>query len=170
MSQQNSLDFTPPAIVRPLAPAFCRCILVGESGQPYNPAAPMKRHNFSGSRQTFNYFVEAGQLLGRPEEIFMVAAVDAKNRLLAGVQISQGTATQSLVHPRELFRVALLASACGIIIAHNHPSGDPTPSPEDNEVTRRMKACADLMAINLVDHVICGAERYFSYADAGWPK
>lgn len=127
-----------------------------------------KAWRFSGSRQTFEFCRE--HLAGRPQEAFLVAGLDAKNRLLGSRVISLGTLTQSLVHPREVFHPIISMRAAGLILAHNHPSGDPSPSPEDHEVTRRLKGCADLLAITLVDHLVVGKDRYFSYADANWPK
>jgi DNA repair protein RadC len=72
-----------------------------------------------------------------------------------------------LVGPREVFREAIREGASAIIVAHNHPSGDPTPSPEDVEVTRRLRAVGEMLDIPLLDHVICGDERWTSLADAG---
>ena len=116
------------------------------------------------------------------QEAFLVVGVDAKNRLVGSRLVSLGTLTQSLVHPREVFHPILAMRAAGFILAHNHPSGDPAPSPEDNLVTvlagrpgpevtagRALLDGADLLALPLIDHLIVGKERYFSYADADWP-
>jgi DNA repair protein RadC len=100
-------------------------------------------------------------------EHFLVLALDGKNRLLGVETISVGTLTASLVHPREVMKGLLLANAAAFIVAHNHPSGDPTPSAEDVAITKRVKDCADLFGIRLLDHVILGRERYVSLCDEG---
>lgn len=109
-------------------------------------------------------------LAGRAQEHFGVLALDARRRVLAAELVSQGTLTQSFAHPREIFRSAIKLGAAGIIVGHNHPSGDPTPSPEDHAVTRRLREAAELLALPLLDHVIVGDSACFSYADSGWPR
>lgn len=114
---------------------------------------------------------ELRQLLqGRRQEHFGVLALDARRRVLAVELISQGSLTQSLAHPREIFRTAIKLGAAGIIVGHNHPSGDPLPSPEDHAVTLRLREAAELLAVPLLDHVIVGDSVCFSYADSGWPR
>lgn len=100
-------------------------------------------------------------------EHFLVLALDGKNRLLGVETISVGTLTASLVHPREVMKGLLLANAAAFIVAHNHPSGDPTPSAEDVAITKRVKDCAELFGIRLLDHVVVGFERYVSFSDDG---
>jgi len=73
-----------------------------------------------------------------------------------------------LCHPREIFRLAVMASAAAIIIAHNHPSGDPTPSQEDHVLTARLVSAGDVLGIRVLDHVVIGDARYVSFADQGW--
>jgi len=107
---------------------------------------------------------------GRQTEHFAVLALDARRRVLAAEVVSQGTLTQSFAHPREIFRTAIKLGAAGIIVGHNHPSGDPAPSPEDHAVTRRLREAAELLALPLLDHVIVGGSVCFSYADNGWPR
>jgi DNA repair protein RadC len=98
-------------------------------------------------------------------EHFLVLALDGKNRLLGVETISVGTLTASLVHPREVMKGLLLANAAAFLMAHNHPSGDPTPSAEDLAITKRIRECADLFGIRLLDHVILGHGRYCSMCD-----
>jgi len=100
-------------------------------------------------------------------EHFLMLALDGKNRVLGFEIVSIGTLTASLVHPREVFKAAILANAAAIIVAHNHPSGDPTPSGEDLAITQRLKQAGELLGIALLDHVILGHESYHSLADAG---
>ena len=92
--------------------------------------------------------------------------VDSKNRLICVELVSVGSLNASVVHPREVFKSVLLSSAAGLIMIHNHPSGDPTPSREDHEITKRLKEASELLGIRLLDHVIVG-ETYYSFADNG---
>ena len=103
----------------------------------------------------------------RHKEYFMALLLDGKNRIITRAQISEGSLNQSLVHPREVFNVAVRASAAAIILLHNHPTGDPTPSPEDIEVTRRLSEAGQLMGIRVLDHIIIGEESLYSFADHG---
>jgi DNA repair protein RadC len=109
-----------------------------------------------------------GLLDGRREEHFAVVALDARRRILAAELVSHGTLTQSLAHPREVFRSAIKLGAAAVVVGHNHPSGDPTPSPDDHLVTRRLRECAELLAIPLLDHWVLGRGRHYSYAQQGW--
>lgn len=101
------------------------------------------------------------------KERFLIVLLDGKNRVLSEIQVSEGILTASLVHPREVFEPAIRASAAGIVLIHNHPSGDPEPSPEDMEVTRRLSAVGDLVGIRVFDHVVIGDGRYTSFLERG---
>lgn len=100
-------------------------------------------------------------------EEFLVVPLDGKNRALGFHVVSVGTLTASLVHPREVFKAAILANAAAIVVVHNHPSGDPTPSAEDQAITERLKQAGALLGIRLLDHVVIGDGRYVSFADEG---
>jgi len=102
-----------------------------------------------------------------PREVFRVALLDAQNGLLRDRVISQGTLSASLVHPREVFKPAILESAASVILLHNHPSGDPTPSQEDRVLTQRLKEAGELLGIRVVDHVVIGRGRHTSFVEAG---
>ena len=93
-------------------------------------------------------------------------ALNSANGLIRQVKISEGILNSSLVHPREVFRSAILECAASIIVAHNHPSGDVTPSREDIELTRRMVQAGDIMGIEVLDHLIIGGERFLSMKEA----
>jgi DNA repair protein RadC len=96
-------------------------------------------------------------LLEREEvEVFLVLILDSGSRIRAAVPVSRGLLNASLVHPREVFRVAIMWGAAGIILAHNHPSGDPTPSPEDRAVTHQLVEAGRLLDIPVYDHLIIG--------------
>ncbi|HEY7519502.1 MAG TPA: DNA repair protein RadC [Methylomirabilota bacterium] len=100
-------------------------------------------------------------------EVFRVALLDAQNGLLRDVIISEGTLSASLVHPREVFKPAILESAASVILLHNHPSGDPTPSREDIRLTRQLVECARLLDLRIHDHVVIGRGRFISLAERG---
>jgi DNA repair protein RadC len=111
---------------------------------------------------------------GLAVEKFWVLCLNRKNRLLKRVEITSGTATAALAHPREVFRAAIKESAAAVICAHNHPSGDPAPSAPDMHVTRQLREAARAVEIELLDHVIVGrsgadpaGRGYFSFREAG---
>lgn len=109
-----------------------------------------------------------GRELGQADrEHFIVLHLNAKNRLLAKEIISIGSLNTSIVHPREVFRGAVMHGSTAIIIAHNHPSGDTTPSHEDKEITSRLCAAGELLGIRVLDHIIVGGSWYLSLADKG---
>jgi DNA repair protein RadC len=103
----------------------------------------------------------------RRKEYFMALLLDGKNRIIKRVQISEGSLNQSIVHPREVFNMAVRDSAAAIILLHNHPTGDPTPSPEDLEVTRRLCEAGELMGIKVLDHIIIGDGEFYSFSERG---
>ena len=100
-------------------------------------------------------------------EVFRVALLDAQNGLLRDRVISEGTLSASLVHPREVFKPAILESAASVILLHNHPSGDPTPSREDIRLTRQLVECARLLDLRVHDHLVIGRGRFVSLAERG---
>jgi len=107
------------------------------------------------------------RLQDAPVEEFHVAILDAQHRLERDVLITRGLLNSSLVHPREVFREAIAERAAAVILVHNHPSGDPTPSAEDREVTEQLVAAGRLLDIPVHDHIIVGRGRYVSFAEAG---
>lgn len=125
---------------------------------PLRPGAPIE-----SSAIVFEHF---GPLLkGLKQERFIGLYLDGRHRIVSQRTISEGSLTASLVHPREAFAPALTGSAAAVIFLHNHPSGDETPSREDRELTARLAACGRLLGVPMLDHVVIGAERYFSFAD-----
>lgn len=113
------------------------------------------------------YAVFASRLEDLPVEEFHVAVLDAQHRLERDVTVTRGILNSSLVHPREVFREAIAERAAAIILVHNHPSGDPTPSSDDRLVTEQLVAAGRLLDIPVHDHVIVGRGRYTSFAEAG---
>ena len=106
-------------------------------------------------------------LRDREHEVFIVLILDAKNGLRREVEVSRGTLTASLVHPREVFRAAIEWLAASIIAVHNHPSGNPEPSREDLEITRQLAETGKVVGIPLHDHIIVAGSRYTSLAERG---
>lgn len=100
-----------------------------------------------------------------PQEIFVLLAFDTQKNLIGLFEVSRGTINETLVHPAEIFKRALLCNAHSIAIAHNHPGGNAKPSSEDKSVTERIKRCGDLMNIPPVDHVIVGDGQYYSFLE-----
>jgi DNA repair protein RadC len=100
-------------------------------------------------------------------EEFHLLALDTRSRVIREVLVTRGLLDSSLVHPREVFRAAIAEAAAGIILVHNHPSGDPTPSAEDRAVTRQLVAAGQLLDLPVYDHVIVAGDRHLSFATAG---
>ncbi len=101
------------------------------------------------------------------KEVFRVLLLNRANRLLKEVTVSEGTLEASIVHPRDVFREALLEPAAGIILIHNHPSGNPSPSEEDLRITKQLVEAGRLLGIKVYDHIILAGESYRSLADEG---
>jgi DNA repair protein RadC len=125
----------------------------------------------SGDRPRLASSTAIGQYLlplygGYPVERFGVLSLDAKNRLIRSRIVSIGTLEASHAHPREIYREAAIASAAKVVIFHNHPSGDPTPSHDDVALTRRLYDAGRIMGIELVDHVVLGNGCWFSFRDS----
>jgi len=109
----------------------------------------------------------APRLADLAAEEFHVLALDSQSGVLRDLLVTRGILNSSLVHPREVFRGAIAEAAAGIIVVHNHPSGDPTPSAEDRAVTRQLVEAGRVLDLPVYDHVVVGASRYLSFAEAG---
>ena len=107
------------------------------------------------------------ELRDRERERFLALCLNTRNELVREVVVSVGSLNASIVHPREVFKPALACAAAGLVVVHNHPSGDPAPSREDREVTRAIGEAGRILDVPLHDHVIIGADSYFSFKDAG---
>lgn len=149
----------PPGGARRLAGAFELARRLAERRLP-------RGLPFTSSGQVFEAFHERLRHL-RVEQFWLVF-LDAKNRVQREVMLSQGTLTNSLVHPRELFRLAIREAAVSVVLVHNHPSGDPEPSTEDQDLTRRLEAVGELVGIRVVDHIVIGDGAYVSFLERGW--
>lgn len=111
--------------------------------------------------------VMAPRLEDLPVEEFHVIILDSQHRLERDILVTRGILNSSLVHPREVFREAIQERAAAVILCHNHPSGDPTPSSDDRVVTEQLVAAGRLLDIPVHDHIIIGRGRYTSFAEAG---
>jgi DNA repair protein RadC len=120
---------------------------------------------FSSSSAVHSYF--APRFKNLKKEHFLCLLLDVKNRFIRDVKISEGTLTNSLIHPREAFREAIRESAATVIFVHNHPSGDPTPSRDDIVVTERLKQVGEVIGIAALDHIIIGDGSYVSLKEKG---
>lgn len=123
---------------------------------------------FSSDHDVYTYYHHRFKNL--KNEIFCCAMLDSKNRILKDCKVTEGTLTNSLVHPREAFRDAIKESAASVIFIHNHPSGDPSPSREDILITERLVSAGEIIGIRVLDHVIIGDEKYTSMMGKGYIK
>jgi DNA repair protein RadC len=121
-------------------------------------------NRFTAPAQIFEMF---RGLNNETKEHFVTLHLDGKNRIVCKDTVSIGSLNQSIVHPREVFKTALLSNAAAILLIHNHPTGDPNPSPEDRAITSRLKEAGDLLGIRVLDHIIIGDDRYLSFVEAG---
>lgn len=101
------------------------------------------------------------------QEAFIVCTLSQKHQIIDRHMVTLGTLTASLVHPREVYRPALMDAAAAVLCVHNHPSGDTEPSDEDVAITKRLEKAGDLLGIRLLDHIIVGRNGYFSFVEAG---
>jgi DNA repair protein RadC len=108
----------------------------------------------------------SAQLVRLDREHFIVLHLDRKNCLLAQETVSVGSLAESLAHPREVFKGAVLNGSAVVMLVHNHPSGDPMPSPADVQITQRLREVGELLGIPVFDHLIFGAYNYFSFANS----
>jgi DNA repair protein RadC len=136
-----------------------------ELGRRAGPKRPEQRTSFRSAAEAAAYL--APRMAYLRKERFVALLLDGKNRLIRQVQISEGSLTASVVHPREAFLPAVRSSAAAIIFAHNHPSGDPTPSAEDRAITTQLHEAGRILGITVLDHLVIGAERFRSLAEEG---
>jgi DNA repair protein RadC len=136
-----------------------------ELGRRSLARAPSERFQIRGPNEAAAYLMP--RFGSRAVEQFGIVLLDAKHRVLRTAVLALGTLNSSIVEPRDVFREAAIGGAAAIVIFHSHPSGDPTPSPDDVDLTRRLVAAGVLMGIDVVDHVILGDMRYWSFKETG---
>lgn len=153
--------------IKGLGPAKAATILAAvELGRRVAGADPQKKVKLSSPEACVSYLMP--RMRYEQQEKFLVLLLDSKNQLLKCQQVSEGTLNASVVHPREVFAPAMLHRAACVLAAHNHPSGDPAPSIEDRKLTQVLKATGTVMGIPLLDHIIIGDGRYFSFRENGY--
>lgn len=140
-------------------PPRWRIALVREADAPGFPATTIRTS--ADVAHAFQF------LRDRDRKEFWIVALDGKNRPIATHCASVGTLTAALVHPREIAKVLVLSSAAACVLVHVHPSGIPDPSAEDHAITQRLVQVCELLGISMLDHVIIGVNRHFSFADTG---
>jgi DNA repair protein RadC len=136
-----------------------------ELGRRTLTRAPRARVQLRSPRDAAEFLLPA--FGARPTEQFGVVLLDTKHRVVRTSIVAIGTLNSTAVQPRDVYREAMLGAAAAIVIFHNHPSGDPTPSPDDVELTRRLAAAGVLLGIDLVDHIVLGDVRYCSLKEMG---
>jgi DNA repair protein RadC len=119
--------------------------------------------SIDGSKQVFQHYRERMRKLKKEE--FLCLLLDTRLNVIREEKIAIGSLNETVVHPREVFRTAVNESAHAVIFIHNHPSGDPSPSPQDKNLTERLQKAGELMGIEVVDHVIIGHDNYYSFAE-----
>lgn len=134
-----------------------------EIGRRIASARPLERFHIGSPQDGADYLMSRMRYATR--EQFVVVLLNTKNRVVGQEVISEGSLNSSVVHAREVFAPAILQHAAAILVAHNHPSGDPTPSREDREVTRMLAASGKVLGIPLLDHLVIGDGRYYSFQE-----
>jgi DNA repair protein RadC len=142
----------------------CQIIACFELGRRFFQEEPGKMPTIRGPEDVYIYLEDMRKL---KKEQFRGLYLNARNKVIHDEVISIGTLTANLVHPREVFQPAIEYLACGVIVAHNHPSGDPEPSEDDLEITRKLASVGKTMDIELLDHIIIGSKRYVSLKEKG---
>lgn len=137
--------------------AFERVVLVKEKVGKYELP---RKIEFPGD--AYRAIIEITSVEEEAQEVFGILILNAKNKIVAVHEVSRGILDASLVHPREVFKPAVLHNAAAIVCFHNHPSGDPEPSKDDIEITKRLVEAGEIMGIAILDHIIVGDDRYVS--------
>jgi len=119
---------------------------------------------FTQPQQVFEMFRD---LRLETKEHFIVLHLDGKNRIVCFDRVSIGSLNQAIVHSREVFKTACLSNAAAVLLVHNHPTGDPTPSQEDIAITRRLKESGEILGIKVLDHIIVGDNEFLSFVEKG---
>jgi len=119
---------------------------------------------FTAPSQVFETF---SFLMRETKEMFLTLHLDGKNRIVCLDLVSIGSLNQSIVHPREVFKTACLSNAASLLLIHQHPTGDPSPSQEDIAITRRLREAGEIMGIKVLDHIIVGDGTYLSFVERG---
>lgn len=144
--------------LRSMRPVFERQV-VREAAPDY-----LETRRFNSPAQIYELFID---LRLEAKELFIVLHLDGKNRIVCFEIVSVGSLNQAIVHPREVFKSALLSSAAALLLVHNHPTGDPSPSQEDMVITKRLVEVGELIGIRVLDHIIVGDGGFVSFVERG---
>ncbi|MBO8130958.1 MAG: DNA repair protein RadC [Candidatus Marinimicrobia bacterium] len=139
-----------------------------EIGKRFLKEKNLTKIKIKTSRDIVDYFMP--YMRDAKKEIFKVILLDGKNKIIKDVTISEGTLNKGIVHPREVIKEAISESASALILLHNHPSGEPEPSQDDIEITNRLISACELVGIRVLDHVILGDNKYYSFYNEGLIK
>lgn len=137
-----------------------------EIAKRYGETPWMSGDPFRSAQDVYAHYRE--RLAAETVEFFIAVLLDNKHRKIRDVVVGQGSLTASIVHPRDVYACVLRSPTAAVIFVHNHPSGDPTPSREDLDITRRLREVGDLIGIRVLDHVVIGKGRYVSFVDDGY--
>ena len=152
--------------IRGIGPAKAAQILAAvELGKRVLATPLTEGKRIQGSQHIFQHYYPLMRDLRH--EVFKAVLLDAKHTIIRDFIVSQGSLTVSIVHPREVFNIAVRESAAAIIFVHNHPSGDPRPSEEDHALTQRLITAGEILGIRVLDHIVIGDGKYVSFADEG---
>jgi len=162
MEAMNLFSLEPEQKTKRIRIRSIRAVFKNEVVRENAPAWVTKRCN--SPENTFELFRD---LARESKEHFVALHLDTKNRIICYDTVSIGSLSSSIVHPREVFKAALLSSAAAILFMHNHPSGETNPSREDFEITKRLKEAGDLLGIRVLDHLIIGEKGFYSFANNG---
>lgn len=127
----------------------------------------IRKSQIRSPKEIYNILTDVLELQDESIEKFGIINLDVKNRINGIHMLSTGVLDATIVHPREVFKAAMLNNSSSIILFHNHPSGDPTPSAEDVKMTKRLKEVGELIGITVIDHIIVGDFRYISLKEIG---
>lgn len=142
---------------------WSKLMVVKDAGRPEMP-----KYKVQSSKDIQDIMVKMSNYMSfLDREEFIIIGLDGKNKTMFYHSVSVGCLTSSIVHPREVFKMAIVSNAAALILTHNHPSGDPTPSSEDIEITKRLVEGGNILGIKILDHVIIGENTYLSFADKG---
>jgi len=148
-----------------LGPAKAASLLAAlELGRRAGSERDRPRAAFRSSADVAAHFLP--KCRGLKREVFRIAILDTAHHLIKEQTVTVGTLNLALVHPRDVFKVAIVEDAAGIVLLHNHPSGDPAPSEDDVKLTRQMVRAGEAVGIPVLDHLVLGTDRYFSFADS----
>ena len=142
-----------------------RLIAALELGRRMARESALERPRIRGPRDVYDLCAPA--MVDAKQEEFRVLLLNTQHAVVREVVVTRGTLDASVVHPREVFRAAIVESAAAVVLVHNHPSGDPAPSREDREVTEQLAAAGQLIGISVLDHVVIGDGRYVSFVESG---